>query len=78
MRDANERINDVAEEIYVWIRNDGHTVSETLSCGVDGLITDKHAVAWSVLELRVTLSPAERILLELVGMFGVTPEIREL
>jgi hypothetical protein len=49
-----------------------------MSRGVDRLITDKPALVRSVLELRAALSPAERVLLELAGMLGVTPQIREL
>ena len=65
------------KEVYVWTVNDAPTMSAMVSRGVDGLITDKPALARSVLELRSALSPAERVLLELAGVLGVTPEIHE-
>ena len=59
--------HDAGKEVYVWTVNDAPTLSAMLSRGVDGLITDKPALARSVLELRAALSPAERVLLELAG-----------
>jgi glycerophosphoryl diester phosphodiesterase len=44
---------------------------------VDSLITDKPALARSILEQRAKLSGPERLLLELAGMLGVAPEIAE-
>ncbi len=66
----------IGKEVYVWTVNDAPTMSAMLSRGVDGLITDKPALARSVLELRSTLSSAERVLLELAGILGVVPEIQ--
>ena len=43
--------------------------------GVDGIITDKPALAREVLSERARLSSAERMLLELATMLGVAPEI---
>ncbi|MDG2284983.1 MAG: hypothetical protein P8N43_05595 [Alphaproteobacteria bacterium] len=45
--------------------------------GVDGLITDKPALARSVLEWRSQMSVAERLIMELAGIFGVTPQFGE-
>ncbi len=70
--------HDAGKKVYVWTVNDAPTMSAMMSRGIDGLITDKPALVRSVLELRSKLSPAERVLLELAGMLGVTPEIREL
>ena len=70
--------HDAGKEVYVWTVNDAPTLSAMMSRGVDGLITDKPALARSVHELRAALSPAERVLLELAGWLGVTREIREL
>jgi glycerophosphoryl diester phosphodiesterase len=70
--------HDIGKEVYVWTVNDAPTMSAMMSRGVDGLITDKPAMARSVLELRSTLSPAERVLLELAGWLGVSPDIRPL
>ena len=68
----------IGKEVYVWTVNDAPTMSAMMSRGVDGIITDKPALARSVLELRSALSPAERVLLELAGILGVTPEIDEI
>ena len=46
-----------------------------ISRGVDGLITDKPALAKAVLAQRSLMSPARRLLLDLAGMLGVTPRI---
>jgi len=46
--------------------------------GVDGLITDKPALAKAVLAQRARMSPAQRLLLELAGILGVKPDISEL
>jgi glycerophosphoryl diester phosphodiesterase len=71
-------VHDLGKEVYVWTVNDAPTMSAMLSRGVNGVITDKLALARSVLDVRASLSPPERLLLELAGRFGVTPEIREL
>ncbi|HEY3395299.1 MAG TPA: glycerophosphodiester phosphodiesterase [Lacipirellulaceae bacterium] len=68
----------IGKQVYVWTVNDAPTMSAMLSRGVDGLITDKPALARSVLELRSTLSSAERVLLELAGILGVVPEIHDI
>jgi glycerophosphoryl diester phosphodiesterase len=69
-------VHKAGKEVYVWTVNDAPTMSAMVSRGVDGVITDKPAMARSVLELRAALSPAERVLLELAALFGVKPEIR--
>ena len=61
----------------VWTVNDAPTMSIMMSRGVDSLITDKPALARTVLEQRAKLSVPERLLLELAAMFGVVPEIGE-
>ena len=50
-------VHDVGKEVYVWTVNDAPTMSAMMSRGVDGVITDKPALARSVLELRVRLKP---------------------
>ena len=64
-------------DVYVWTVNDASTMSTMMSRGVDSLITDKPALARSVLEQRAKLSVPERLLLELAGVLGVVPEIGE-
>jgi glycerophosphoryl diester phosphodiesterase len=64
-------------DVYVWTVNDAPTMSTMISRGVDGLITDKPALARSVLEQRALLSVPERLLLELADTLGVVPQIGE-
>ena len=45
--------------------------------GVDNLITDKPALARTVIEQRAAMSAPERLLVELAGVFGVESEIGE-
>ena len=63
--------------VFVWTINDAPTMSTMIGRGVDGLITDKPALAKSVLAQRAQMSPLERLLLELAGIFGVSAEIGE-
>jgi len=76
---ANRRFVQTAQSngkrVYVWTVNDAVTMSTMIGRGVDGLITDKPALARSVLEQRAELSPPERLLMELAVIFGVVPEI---
>ena len=64
--------------VYAWTVNDAATMSAMIGRGVDGLITDKPALANAVLAQRAGMSPALRLLLELAGILGVKPEITEL
>jgi glycerophosphoryl diester phosphodiesterase len=69
--------HDNGRDVYTWTVNDAATMSTMIGRGVDGLITDKPALARSVLEQRATMSAPERLLLELAEMLGVAPEIGE-
>lgn len=66
--------NDAGKGVCVWTVNDPIGMSTMISRGVNGLITDKPAVARSVLEQRAQMSAPERLILELAGLFGVVPE----
>ncbi len=78
---ANRRLirsaHDNGKEVYVWTVNDAPTMSAMVSRGVDGLLTDKPALARSVLQQRLQMSAPERLLLELAAMLGAVPEIGE-
>ena len=65
------------KEVYVWTVNDGPTMSAMMSRGVDGLLTDKPALARTVLEQRAEMSAPERLLLEVARMLGSAPEFAE-
>jgi glycerophosphoryl diester phosphodiesterase len=79
---ANRRIIRSAHaggmDFYVWTVNDGPTMSAMMSRGVDGILTDKPALARKVLEQRAQMSAPERLLLELAAVLGATPEMGEL
>ncbi len=63
------------KNVLVWTVNDPISMSTMIGRGVDGIITDKPALAREVLSERARLSSAERMLLELATMLGVAPEI---
>jgi glycerophosphoryl diester phosphodiesterase len=65
------------KDVYVWTVNDALTMSKMMSRGVDGILTDRPALAKAVLEQRAQMSPPERLLLELAGILGATPEFHE-
>jgi glycerophosphoryl diester phosphodiesterase len=65
-------------KVYAWTVNDASAMSAMIGRGVDGLITDKPALAKAVLAQRARMSPAQRLLLELAGILGVTPDIGKL
>ena len=63
-----------SKQVYAWTVNDALTMSTMISRGVDGLITDKPALARSVLQQRAQMTAPERLLLELGGLFGIAPQ----
>jgi glycerophosphoryl diester phosphodiesterase len=70
-------VHDSGKKVYVWTVNDAPTMSTMIGRGVDSLITDKPALARSVLEQRAQMSLPQRWMLELAGILGVAPEIGE-
>lgn len=62
------------KDVYVWTVNDAPTMSMMMSRGVDGLLTDRPALARNVLQQRARMSTPERLLLELAAFFGVAPQ----
>ena len=63
------------KEVQVWTVNDPASMSNAIGRGVDNLITDKPAMARTVLAERAEMNPLERLLLELAEILGVEPEI---
>ncbi len=76
-RDFIRSVHENDKQIYAWTVNDTSTMSTLIGRGVDGLITDKPALAQTVLEHRSNINLLGRILLELTEILGVPPEIRE-
>ncbi len=65
------------KDVYVWTVNDASTMSTMVGRGVDGLITDRPALARSVLTLRAEMGLLERLATELPGVLGVLPRFVE-
>ncbi len=62
------------KEVHVWTVNDTVTMSTMMSRGVDNLITDRPALARSVLDQRAEMNSVERLLVELARLFKASPE----
>lgn len=60
-------------QVVVWTVNDPIGMSAMMSKGVDGIITDKPALAVAVRTQRAELEIHERILLQLASMVGKQP-----
>jgi len=72
-----ESAHQNAQDVIVWTVNDRIGMSQMLSRGVDGIITDQPALGKEVLRERAALSTPERLLLELASLFGQVPEPAE-
>jgi len=59
------------KELYVWTLNDVLSMSQMMSLGVDGIITDEPLLGREVLTTRAELSSAQRLLLHMAPLFGV-------
>lgn len=59
------------KRLYVWTVDEPVTMSRMISMGVDGLITNKPALARQVIERRNALSVPERLLLWVADSFGI-------
>nr|WP_302478589.1 glycerophosphodiester phosphodiesterase [Ruegeria arenilitoris] len=65
-------VHEAGKDIYVWTVNDPLQMSAMASMGVDGLITDRPAMANEVLRVRAEMGPAERLLLWMATTFGMS------
>lgn len=61
----------VGKKLYVWTINDALAISQMLSRGVDGIITDEPSLGREVLDTRARLSSVQRLLLHMSPLFGV-------
>lgn len=75
--DLVRRAHENGIEVYVWTVNDASTMSTMISRGVDGILTDRPALARQVLSERAEMSTPERLLLEFSRIMGVTQRIAE-
>lgn len=61
----------VGKQLFVWTVNDALGMSQMMSLGVDGIITDEPGLARQVLAARAELSVAERLLLHMAPLVGI-------
>jgi glycerophosphoryl diester phosphodiesterase len=66
VRRAQER----GKQVFVWTVNDRVSMFRMFSLGINGIITDEPAMAREVLEERVDMSAAERLLVHTAVLFG--------
>ncbi len=65
------------KELFVWTVNDALSMSQLMSLGVDGIITDDPRLGREVLAARAELSTAERLLLHMAPWLGIeAPALR--
>ncbi len=64
-------VQAAGKDLYVWTVNDPLQMSAMASMGVDGLITDRPAMAKEVLRIRAEMGPAERLMLWLATVLGM-------
>ncbi|MDV7143703.1 glycerophosphodiester phosphodiesterase family protein [Tropicimonas sp. TH_r6] len=62
---------EAGKQVHVWTVNDPLAMSEMLSLGVNGLITDEPALAREVIAQRADLGTLERVVLALGSQLGL-------
>ena len=72
------QVHAAGKDIYVWTVNDPLQMSAMASMGVDGLITDRPAMAREVLRVRAEMGPGERLLLWLATTFGLSVDTSDM
>ncbi len=70
-------VHNKGKQVFVWTINDAPTLSKVIGRGVDGLITDKPALARRVIQYRADMPALGRLLLELAQILGMSPELGE-
>ena len=64
------RAHKAGKKVFAWTVNDPVTMSQVISKGVDGVITDEPAMARRVLAERAEMNTAERLLISAAMLFG--------
>ena len=59
------------KEIFVWTVNDALSMSQLMSMGIDGIITDEPRLGREVLTTRAELSSVQRLLLHVAPLLGI-------
>ena len=62
------------QKVLVWTVNDPISMSAMMSKGADGIITDKPALAATVINARAEMSVHERMLIQLASLIGKEPD----
>jgi glycerophosphoryl diester phosphodiesterase len=62
-------------DVYVWTVNDPASILMTMSVGVDGLISDRPALARLAVTRRAELSDAQRFLVAVLVRLGTRIEV---
>lgn len=73
--DFVNKVQQQGKRIYVWTVNDAVSMSQQISRGVDGVITDRPELMKQVLKERGEMSIPQRLLLEFSGLLGIDPKI---
>ncbi len=68
------RVHRAGKQVYVWTINTPATQSTMMNRGVDGLLTDRPALAKQVLRERATMSLTERLLTEYAEVLGISDQ----
>jgi glycerophosphoryl diester phosphodiesterase len=68
------RAHRAGQDVYIWTVNDPAWMLSAMSRGVDGMITDRPAIARYVVERRAHMSEAQRVLVALLVRLGVRKE----
>lgn len=69
-----KRVHMRGRKVMVWTVNDPISMSAMMSKGVDGIITDKPALASKIRQERSELKTHERIMIQLASLIGRQPE----
>ena len=67
-----ERAHGTGKDIYVWTVNDPLQMSQVISEGVDGIITDEPALVHKVLAARAEMNAVQRMALWVSSELGLT------
>ena len=67
------RAHKANKQVFVWTVNDAAGVSRALNRKVDGILTDRPALAREMLRQRSDMTTAQRLLTEVANLFDQTP-----
>jgi glycerophosphoryl diester phosphodiesterase len=67
--------HNAGQDVYVWTVDDPAWMLSAMSNGVDGLITNKPAVAREVIRKRDEFSQAQRVLVALLVRLGASTKV---